>query len=263
MFQEMLEIELSKIKQNPYQPRKHFNPEDLEDLAKSIQSVGVLHPPVVRKIPGENEEYELIAGERRFRAAEIAGLKKMQVIINQKSEGFSAEAALIENIQRVDLNPLDIAKALKRLIVEFGLRQEQLAEKTGKKRSTITNYLRLLSLPHKIQESLQKEEISMGHAKAILSVDGFEKQLFLHNMVVEEKLSVRESEIVAQRDNKPVIKKRMMKQPAQNVFLKDLEEKLQQRLGTKVAISAKGKRGKILIDFYSLDDLERVLEAME
>lgn len=259
MTQEMLEIELEQICENPYQPRKHFNHEELKELAQSIQTVGVLQPPVVRR-KGEGK-YELIAGERRFRAAEIAGLKKIHVLVNQRTGDFSAEAALIENIQRVDLNPLDIAKALRRLVVEFGLQQDELADKVGKKRSTVTNYLRLLSLPHKIQQSLQVGEISMGHAKALLSVENFEDQLALHAMIIEDRLSVRETEEAAQKNEKPV-KKRVAKISANDVYLRDLEERLQQKLGTKVSISAQGKRGKILIDYYSLDDLERVLEVI-
>ncbi|ADI39055.1 ParB/RepB/Spo0J family partition protein [Waddlia chondrophila] len=260
MSQEVVEVELSQIRENPYQPRKQFNREELEELAQSIQSVGVLQPPVVRKM--ENGGYELIAGERRFRAAEIAGLTTIHVLVSQKPGNVSAEAALIENIQRVDLNPLDIAQALRRLIVEFGLQQDELADKVGKKRSTVTNYLRLLSLPHKIQESLQFGEISMGHAKAILSVSGFEEQLYLHRMVVEDGLSVRETEEAAAKLNVKPVKKKMRTLNENTVYLSDLEEKLQQRLGTKVTIASSGKRGKILIDYYSLDDLERILEVI-
>jgi len=256
----MLEIELSQIRENPYQPRKQFNHEELEELAQSIQSVGVLQPPVVRRI--EEGKYELIAGERRFRAAELAGFKTIQVLVNQKTGHYSAEAALIENIQRVDLNPLDIARALRRLLVEFGLQQEELADKVGKKRSTVTNYLRLLSLPHKIQESLQSGEITMGHAKAILSVDGFEEQLYLHRMIIEDSLSVREAEEAAAKSQVKPPKKKVVSVTANDVYLRDLEEKLQQRLGTKVTINSQGKRGKILIDYYNLDDLERVLEVI-
>lgn len=260
MSQEMVEIELCQIRENPYQPRKQFNQEELEELAQSIQSVGVLQPPVVRKI--EDGKYELIAGERRFRAAEIAGLTSIQVLVNNNSGNYSAEAALIENIQRVDLNPLDISRALRRLVVEFGLQQDELAEKVGKKRSTVTNYLRLLSLPHKIQDSLQSGEISMGHAKAILSVEGFEEQLYLHSMVVEDGLSVRETEEAATKLNVKPVKKKLAPTATQDIYLRDLEEKLQQRLGTKVTIASRGRRGKILIDYYNLDDLERVLEVI-
>lgn len=258
--QEVVEVELSQIRENPYQPRKRFNREELEELAQSIQSIGVLQPPVVRKM--ENGGYELIAGERRFRAAEIAGLTTIHVLVSQKPGNVSAEAALIENLQRVDLNPLDIAQALRRLVVEFGLQQDELANRVGKKRSTVANYLRLLSLPHKIQESLQSAEITMGHAKAILSLDGFEEQLYLHRMVVEDGLSVRETEEAAAKLNVKPAKKKMRTLRENDLYLRDLEEKLQQKLGTKVAIASNGKRGKILIDYYSLDDLERILEVI-
>ncbi len=261
MKQEVIEVELENIKVNPYQPRKHFAQEELEELARSIQSVGLIQPPVVRPIAAENGQYELIAGERRFRAAELSGMKKLSVILSHHSVDYSAEAALIENIQRVDLNPLDISRALRRLIVEFGLQQEELANRVGKKRSTVTNYLRLLSLPHKVQESLQEGLISMGHAKAILSVEGFERQLALHEEVIEDGLSVRETEEAAQKVGKTP-RRRLGDLKTRDCFLVDLEERLQQKLGTKVAISSQGKRGKITIDYYSLDDLERVLEVI-
>ena len=257
----MIEIDLHWIRENPFQPRKHFILEELEELALSIRSVGLLHPPVVRRVKGNDQLFELVAGERRYRAARIAGLKSIPVLVVRESGDYSAEAALIENIQRVDLNPLEIAKALRRLIEEFGLQQEELALKVGKKRSTLANYLRLLTLPHKIQESVQSGLISMGHAKAILSVDGFERQLYLHDLVVEDGLSVRETEEAAQKKEKSS-KRIRSKWPVNDCYLSDLQERLQMRLGTKVVISAQGKRGKIIIDYYGLDDLERVLEVI-
>jgi ParB family transcriptional regulator, chromosome partitioning protein len=261
MTREMIEIDLHLIRKNPFQPRKHFNREELEDLALSIRSVGLLHPPVVRRVEGNGELFELVAGERRYHAAQLAGMKFIPVIVVKESGDYSAEAALIENIQRVDLNPLEIAKALRRLMEEFGLQQEELALKVGKKRSTLANYLRLLTLPHKIQESVQSGLISMGHAKAILSVDGFERQLYLHDLVVEEGLSVRETEEAAKNREK-ILKRILPKQPADDCYLIDLQERLQVRLGTKVIISSQGNQGKIMIDYYSLDDLDRVLEVI-
>ncbi|MFQ5729356.1 MAG: ParB/RepB/Spo0J family partition protein [Waddliaceae bacterium] len=174
---------------------------------------------------------------------------------------FSVEASLVENIQRVDLNPLEIAGALKRLTEEFGYQQDELAERVGKNRSTVANYLRLLALPRKIQESLSTGEISMGHAKAILSVEGFEKQLLLHEQVVDEDLSVRATEQAArQMDKMP--KRRLSNFSTRDCYLQDLQEILQHKLGTKVTIQSKGKRGRISIDYYSLDDLDRILEIM-
>lgn len=261
MDQEVIEVDLENIRVNPNQPRKYFEQEELEELAQSIRSVGLIQPPVVRSLTGSPGKFELIAGERRFRAAELVGMKKLSVILSYQTLDYSAEAALIENIQRVDLNPLDISRALRRLIVEFGLQQDELANRVGKKRSTVTNYLRLLSLPHKVQESLQEGLISMGHAKAILSVEGFERQLALHEEVIKDGLSVRETEEAAQKVVK-VPRRRLSDLKTRDCFLVDLEERLQQKFGTKVAISSKGKRGKITIDYYSLDDLERVLEVI-
>ena len=260
MSQEIDEIELCKISANPYQPRKAFRKEEIEDLAQSIKSVGLIQPPVVRPSEG-GARYELVSGERRFRAAELAGMEKIPVIIRENEDHFSAEASLVENIQRVDLNPLEIAKALKRLAEDFGYQQDELAERVGKNRSTVANYLRLLVLPRKIQESLSAGEISMGHAKAILSVEGFEKQLLLHEQVVNEDLSVRETEQAAQQVDK-IPRRRLSNFSTQDCYLQDLQEILQHKLGTKVTIQSKGKRGRISIDYYNLDDLDRILEII-
>lgn len=195
---QLLEVSIDKIRVNPYQPRRGFNPEELEELAQSIRSVGLIHPPLVRYIPQE-ECYELISGERRFRASQIAGKTKIPVFIRHSTHSISAQAALIENIQRVDLNPLEIAKALKKLIEDFGLSQDQLAQKIGKKRSTVANYLRLLSLPQTIQHSLSGALITMGHAKAILALEEGDKQALLHELILRDDLSVREAEQAAVR----------------------------------------------------------------
>ena len=260
MRQQVEEIELDKITANPYQPRTAFRREEIEGLAQSIKSVGLIQPPVVKRVAGGGG-YELISGERRFRAAELAGMKTIPVIIRDDQDHFSAEAALVENIQRVDLNPLEIARALARLAEEFGHQQEQLAERVGKNRSTVANYLRLLLLPRKIQESLSSGEITMGHAKAILSVEGFEKQLLLHEQVVAEELSVRETEQAAlQVDKLP--RRRLGGGASPDCYLQDLQEMLQHKLGTKVVIQSKGKRGRISIDYYNLDDLDRILEIV-
>ncbi len=248
-------IELSQIRVNPYQPRRQFDSLELEELAQSIRSVGILHPPLVRQLP-LSEDYELISGERRFRAAELANLKEIPVFIRPINPSVSAQAALIENIQRVDLNPLEIAKACKRLIAEFGLTQEKLAEQIGKKRSTLANYLRLLALPPLIQESIAKEEISMGHAKAILALDTEERQLYLHALIVHQQMNVRQAEEWA---GQQVNKKKKLTPRIKDVFVKDIANKIEEKLGTKVAIQAQGKKGKICIDYYSFDDLDRIL----
>ncbi len=259
-MQEVVHVDIQKIIENPYQPRRHFAPEELEELARSIQSVGLIQPPVVRAI--KEGQYELISGERRFRAAVIAGMKIIPVIVNCQGNELSAEMALIENIQRVDLNPLEIAKALRRLIVDYGLNQEELAKRIGKKRSTVANYLRLLSLPHDVQESLQKNEISMGHAKALLSLESFEKQLALHTLIKEQELSVRETEDASLKMDNAPLKRRLEPLQSKDCFIQDLEERLQQKLGTKVNIQSQGKRGTVTINYYSLDDLDRLLEIL-
>lgn len=261
MDQEIIEVDLEKISVNPYQPRKHFSRDVLEELAQSIQSVGLIQPPTVHPIEGEEGKYELISGERRFRAAEMAGFKKIPVIVSHHNRDYSAEASLVENIQRVDLNPLEIARALRRMIIEFDYQQDELADKVGKKRSTVANYLRLLSLPRQIQESLSAGNISMGHAKAILSVEGFERQLNLHEQVIQDELSVRETEQTAQKAEK-LPNRRLEKVSTKDCYLESLQEKIQNRLGTKVSVQGRGNKGKISIDYYNLDDLDRILDLL-
>lgn len=254
---ELKHLSLDQIRVNPYQPRREFADEELEELARSIRTVGLLHPPLVRALP-EAGLYELVSGERRYRAAQIASLHVIPVYVRSTSYEVSAQAALIENIQRVDLNPIEIARALKRLSVEFGLTQERLAEQIGKKRSTLANYLRLLSLPPAIQESLYKGFITMGHAKAILALDQEEKQILLHEMILRDELNVRETERAAHRiSNKPEKRKGEEKTP--DFFLTDLENRVREKLGTQVSIQGEGSKGKITIDYYSLDDLDRLL----
>ncbi|OJU81978.1 MAG: chromosome partitioning protein [Chlamydia sp. 32-24] len=250
------EISIELIDINPFQPRKHFSHEELEELANSIKSVGILHPPLVRPV---NNRYEIISGERRFRAAQLAGFKKMPVLIRKTISEISAQAALIENIQRVDLNPMEIAKAMRQLIDEFAYSQEELALKIGKKRSTIANYIRLLTLPKVIQTSVSNNQISMGHAKAILSLETQDQQVLLLEIVLRDQLTVRETEETALKLADKAKKRKLIYQ-TQDFYLSFLEEKMQQALGTKVSITSSGKKGKILIDYYSLDDLDRLLK---
>lgn len=254
---ELKYVSLSQIRVNPYQPRGEFKSEDLEELAQSILSVGLLHPPLVRPLPN-SEFYELISGERRFRASQLACLTTIPVYVRSTNYSISAQAALIENIQRVDLNPLEISKALKRLMVEFGLTQDQLAKQIGKKRSTLANYLRLLSLPSIIQESIAKDFITMGHAKAILALDQIEKQMLLHEIILRDDLNVREAEQAAQRIGEKAKKQQLTYVP-RDFYLEQLADKIREKLGTQVTIQAKGKKGKISIDYYNLDDLDRLL----
>lgn len=256
--EEVKELFLENISVNPHQPRRHFSEIELRELADSILEVGLIHPPLVRPLEKEGC-YELISGERRFRAAQLAGLRTIKVIIRHSPSSLSAEQALVENIQRVDLNPIEIAKALQTLIDDFGLSQELLAKRIGKKRSTVSNYLRLLGLSKGIQDSLSKEAISMGHAKVILSLNCSEIQHYLHTLILNDGLSVREAEKAAERIGNKAKKKKLV-YATRDFYLEQLAEKIQHKLGTKVSIAGKGKKGRISIDYYNLDDLDRLLE---
>ncbi|MBS4169070.1 ParB/RepB/Spo0J family partition protein [Parachlamydia sp. AcF125] len=261
--EELVEVPLSQIQQNPFQPRRSFSQEELKDLAASIKAVGILHPPLVRLVEVNNEKkYEIISGERRCRAAQIAGLTSLKVLVRKSCERVSAQAALIENVQRVDLNPIEVAKALKSLMGEFGFSQEDLAIRIGKKRSTVSNYLRLLTLPTYIQEDVSNHVITMGHAKAILSQPDLEKQNLLYELILRDELTVREAEKASLRIQEKA-KKNALVYANRDFFLEQLSEKLQRKLGTKVHIMGKGKKGRITIDYYSLDDLDRVLSFFE
>lgn len=260
LVEELRTVRLDQISVNPHQPRRSFAQSELEDLAESIKAVGLIHPPLVRPAASP-DQYELISGERRFRASKLAGLIEIPVIVRTSSSSISAQMALIENIQRVDLNPIEIAKALRSLMEEFKLNQDEVSLRVGKKRSTIANYLRLLALPKMIQESLTKGLMTMGHAKAILALEGFEKQLCLHDLVLRDSLSVRETEEAAQRLHQKA-KKKSLVYADRDFYLEQLAEKLQYKLGTKVSIQGKGRRGRISIDYFSLDDLDRLLSVL-
>lgn len=258
---ELKHLPLSLIIVNPYQPRREFKTEELEELAQSIRTVGLLHPPLVRPLPASSQ-YELISGERRFRAAQLASLTTIPVYIRQTSSQISAQAALIENIQRVDLNPLEIAQALKRLTLEFGLNQDELSQRIGKKRSTVANYLRLLTLPPFIQDSLRQEKITMGHAKALLAVEQEKQQSLLYEQIIKERLTVRQAEQAAARVGKKKGKEEGLP-CSQDPHLEDLSRQMRERLGTKVSIHPKGEReGEICINYYSWEELDRLYNLL-
>lgn len=248
------EIEIARITPNEYQPRKTFRDGPLAELAASIKSMGVIQPVIVRR--RQEGGYELIAGERRYRASILAGLKKIPAIVKDVAPEEVLELALIENIQREDLNPVETAEAYDRLIREFALTQERLAERVGKERPTIANFLRLLTLPSDIKRDLAEGALSMGHAKAILSIDGAQKQMALRREIISRGLSVREAEGLARRLKAPgrMIKK---KEPSAQVAM--LEDELKGKLGTKVHIKQKGKRGQVVIEYYSPEELDRVI----
>lgn len=254
-------VDLERIRVSPFQPRKSFISQEIEELAESIQTVGLIHPPTVRAL--EDNFFELLSGERRLRASRLAGLKEIPVYVREAGHDQSAHAALIENIQRVDLNPLEIASALKRLLEEFHCTQEELAHKIGKKRSTVANYLRLLTLPEVIQKALKEERLTMGHAKAILSVEQIDQRMNLFEWIIRQSLSVRSAEEAARRlASKPAPVKEEAKIPSQgDLFLADLERRLSEKLSTRVTITENSGKGTLSLHFYSLDDLDRLLEC--
>jgi len=251
----ILEIELDRIVPNEYQPRKIFNDEKLKELAASIREQGVIQPVIVHKA---GSGYQLIAGERRWRASRLAGLKTIPALVKEATKRELLEMALIENIQREDLNALEAAEAYKRLQDEFKLTQEDLARRVGKERSTVTNFLRILGLPKEVKSDLASGALSMGHAKAILSLERVRDQIQTAASIVKKGLSVREAEALATRLKNPPKEKK----PSQSHELKAVEEKLKKVLGTKVSIIAKSTGGRIVIEYYTPDELDRILEKI-
>lgn len=261
MHDQLQKIPISSIQLNPNQPRKHFDTDELIQLSESIRSVGILHPPLVRPLL-ENGKFELISGERRLRAAQMIGLLEIPVYIRPLEPSIAAHSALIENIQRVDLNPIDIAHSLKKLIEQFSYTQESVAKKIGKKRSTVANYLRLLSLPESIQQNIATNLISMGHAKAILSLEQTDSQESLLQHILKNHLSVRESEKLARHANEN--KNPNKTKHAQDPHLSHLENTLREKFNTHVHITPAGlHKGRITIDYYSLDDLDHILNLLK
>ncbi len=251
------EIDWDSIRVSPFQPRRVFSEEELKELALSIQAIGLIHPPVVRKIQSKNRilYYELIAGERRWRAAKLAGQNKIKVIVRESTDQEAAKATLIENIQRVDLNPIETALAFKRLIEVFRMKQEDVAEKVGKKRSTVANYLRLLSLPADMQQRLSLGEITMGHAKALLSLESHDLQKKLSSLITEKQMTVRDAEKESAR-----LSQKKKKRNEKDADLEILEKKLEEHFGASISIEPIGKQsGRIHISYQSFDDLERIL----
>ena len=249
-------LNINEVEPNKDQPRKHFNEDALLELSDSIKQHGIVQPLVVTK---KDNYYEIIAGERRWRAAKLAGLKQLPVVIKDYTPQEIMEIALIENIQREDLNPVEEAQAYKRLINEYNLRQDDVAEKVSKSRTTVTNALRLLKLDDRVLEMLVDEQISSGHARALLSITSKEDQYVLATKIFDNKLSVRETEKLVKSLAKPKEKKE--KKNLENDFVyHDLEEKLRQVVGTKVSITRKNnKQGKIEIEYYSPEELEKIV----
>jgi len=254
---EALELPLAQIQLNPYQPRKTFNDEKLSELARSVEQHGVLQPLIVRP---SGQGYELVAGERRLRAAGIAGLQRVPVVVKLLSDREMMEIALIENLQREDLNPLEEAEAYKRLLDEYGYTQEQLAERVGKSRPAVTNTLRLLALHPDVRCQVADGRLSEGHARAILALS-LEKQVDAAKKTVELGLSVRETERLASQLPKGKIERD--RRPDKDDYLADLEDRLRQACGTAVQVRMIGKSGgKLEIQFHDLVELERLCELL-
>lgn len=262
------EIDINLIEANPWQPRQEFDQEKLEELAASIQAVGLVQPLTLRRL--DSGRYQIIAGERRFRASKLAGLDKVTAYVRDAEDDTMLELALIENIQRADLNPIEEALSYQRLIDECNFTQEVVADRVGKKRSTVTNYLRLLKLPAEIQAGLRSNLISMGHARAIISVDDADTQTMLYQQTIEFGYSVRRvEELVREYNNQgqqpeppaPAPKRKPMSLSEQ---FKDLKDKLSDRFGTKVKFDRnENGKGKITIPFATDDELERILEMLD
>ncbi len=252
-------VKITRVEPNRDQPRKNFDEDALQELADSIKQFGLLQPILVQD---RKDYFEIIAGERRWRAAKIAGLKEIPVIIRNYSDQEIVEISLIENIQREDLNPIEEAQAYKRLLTEFHLKQDEVAERVSKSRAAVTNSIRLLKLSDEVQQMVIDEMISTGHARTLLAVEDPEEQYSLAQKIFDEKLSVRDVEKLVKNLHKPVKTKKAENKTLQAIYL-DIEEKLKQKLSTKVTVSPKGEgSGKIEIEFYSHEDLDRLLEMI-
>ena len=249
------ELLIDEISPNRFQPRKYFDDDKLEELVTSIRENGILQPVVVQK---SETGYELVAGERRWRASKKAGLKKIPAMIREVSDTKALELAIIENIHREDLNPIEEAEAYKRLAEDFSLTQEMIAEKVGKSRAAIANILRLLNLSRNIQENLISGKLSMGHARALLGLDNTGQMQAMCQEILKQGLTVRQTESKVNRLKKPEILKLASSMKKKNIFIKDLEKELERKLGTKVEVSPKKNGGKLVVSYYSDDDLERI-----
>jgi len=269
--QNTTEISVHQIVPNPFQPRRHFDEEQLKELAESIKTHGVLQPLLVRK---GQDKYQLIAGERRLRASKLAGLSTVPVVIKELSDQTTMEIALVENLQREDLNPLEEAEAYKRLINEFNLTQDRIAQAVGKSRSAIANTIRLLNLTEEAREKLTNNEISMGHARALLAIDDPEQQKEACQSIVEQNLNVRATEkLISQllyedvsRETSSIQKtgsgREVRKKQIQDAHLQDVTENLTRRFGTKINIKGKADNGKFEIEYYSREEFDRILDIL-
>jgi ParB family transcriptional regulator, chromosome partitioning protein len=263
-FSSINEIPLANVDVNPFQPRTDFDRDALEELAESIKVQGIIQPITVRKMG--DDHFQIISGERRVQASKIAGLTEIPAYVRSANDQQMLEMALIENIQRENLNAIEIALSYQRLISECDLRQEQLGERVGKNRSTVNNYLRLLRLPPDIQAALRDKKITMGHARAIINVDNVDQQLHIYERAIREDLSVRKVEALVRELALPSRKKEKATKesnPEVAYQLRQLQSKLSSHFGTKVQVKSSGEKGEIKIPYMSSDDLNRILELLE
>lgn len=252
-------VKITKVEPNREQPRKNFDEDALLELSDSIKQFGVIQPILVQD---RKDHYEIIAGERRWRAAKLAGLKEVPVIIKNYTEREIVEISLIENIQRQDLNPIEEAQAYKRLLTEFNLKQDEVAERVSKSRTAVTNSMRLLKLSDEVQQMVINDMLTTGHARALLAIENPEEQYTLAQKVFDEKLSVRDVEKLVKNISKPAKPKKKDNKTLELIY-QDIEEKLKQALSTKVSVVSKGDgAGKIEVEFYSHDDLERLIDLI-
>ncbi len=256
------EISINEIETNPFQPRQHFDQDALKELSESIKVHGIIQPITVRRL--NRNQYQLISGERRFQASKLAGLTALPAYIRSADDQQMLEMALIENIQRENLNPIEISLSYQRLITECNLKQEELGERVGKNRSTVTNYLRLLKLPPDIQIALRDNKISMGHARAIINVDSADSQLYIFKKTLSEDLSVRKveelaREVMTRSQNEEKVKS----ETSVPKEINHLQSRLSSHFGTKVSVKSDGKKGDIRIPFLSVEDLNRILDILK
>ena len=252
-------VKINEVEPNREQPRKDFDEDALMELADSIKQFGILQPLIVQK---KKDYYEIIAGERRWRAAKLAGVKEVPIIVKEYTNQEIVEISLIENIQRENLNPIEEAMAYKRLLEEFNLKQDEVAERVSKSRTAVTNSMRLLKLSDRVQQMIIDDMISTGHARALLAIDDEEQQYMLANKIFDEKLSVRETEKLVKSLKNP--KKEVKKPKQEHMFVYDnLEEHMKNIIGTKVSVSPKANgKGKIEIEYYSEEELERIYDLI-
>ena len=254
-------VKINEVEPNREQPRKEFDEDSLMELADSIRQFGILQPLLVQK---KKDYYEIIAGERRWRAAKLAGIKDVPIIVKNYTDQEIVEISLIENIQRENLNPIEEAMAYKRLIDEFHLKQDEIAERVSKSRTAVTNSMRLLKLDSRVQQMMVDEMISAGHARAILAISDPEQQYNAAMKVFDEKLSVRETEKLVKSILTPTKKKPVVSNPTEDAIYESLEEKMKGITGTRVFIHRKkNNKGKIEIEYYSRDDLDRIIDLFE